>query len=418
MTMSTPETHDVEPVEEFRERARLWLKDNLPPDPDVVAAGEHDDALWLRARELQRLIHDGGFAGICFPSEYGGLGLTFEHQRAFTEESLPYEMPLVLNIPTFAICAATLLDTGSEEQKKRHLPKVLTGEEVWVQFLSEPKGGSDLAGVITRAERDGDEWVVNGSKIWSTGAYAADYALCLTRTNWDAPKHGGLTMFVMPTRAPGVTIQRIKHVNGGSEFCQVFFDDVRLPLDAVVGEVDGGWRTATRQLFHERNSVGGGSPYVSGRRTRPGASGADLVALARRTGQLEDPVVRDTIARSRVMSVVAEQLVRRVTGSIAAGVLPAPAGSIIRLFSAERAWTDYDAAMQIAGATGVAGAGPNDPALGQAGQNYLSRQGSSLGGGSTEMARNIISERVLQMPREHAPDLGVPYREVKQGQAT
>jgi alkylation response protein AidB-like acyl-CoA dehydrogenase len=419
---------DTESVAGFRDRARRWIRANLPPAPAAHGPGD-DDALWARARVLQKQLYEGGFAGICFPQEYGGLGLTPAHQRAFTEESLGHEMPLVLNVPTFSICAATVLDMGSEQQKRQHLPAVIRGDEVLVQFLSEPKGGSDLAGLITRADRDGDEWVLNGSKIWSSGAYAADYALCLARTDWDAPKHRGLTMFLMPVHAPGVTINRIKQVNGSTEFCQEFFDDVVLPADAVVGEVHGGWATASRQLYHERNAVGGGSPYTSGAGPRMGGARPDLMELARATGQLEDPRVREQIGEVRAMKVVQEQLITRVTQAIGAGVLEAPAGSIIRLFHAESDWLEADVSLQIAGATGVTGdaSGPDlsldgvvdGPAdsrgPGRFGEHYLFRQGASLGGGSTEMSRNIISERVLKMPREFAADRDIPFNQVKQG---
>ena len=152
-----------------------------PTAPRTTRPGSHD-------RELQRKLWDGGFAGICFPKEYGGLGLTIEHQHAFTEESLPYEMPLHLNVPNFSILGATLVDFGTHEQKAKYLPPMLKGEQQWVQFLSEPTGGSDLAGCLTRAERDGDEWVLNGSKIWSTAAMSATHAMCLARTDWDAPE--------------------------------------------------------------------------------------------------------------------------------------------------------------------------------------------------------------------------------------
>ncbi|WP_328912197.1 MULTISPECIES: acyl-CoA dehydrogenase family protein [unclassified Streptomyces] len=405
---------DVESVESFRDRARRWLKASLPPAPPAHAGGD-DDARWARARVLQKQIHEGGFAGICFPREYGGLGLTPAHQRAFTEESLGYEMPLLLNVPTFSICAPTILDMGTEEQKLRHLPAVIRGDEVLVQFLSEPKGGSDLAGLITRADRDGDEWVVNGSKIWSSGAYAADYALCLARTDWDAPKHRGLTMFLMPVHAPGVTINRIKQVNGSTEFCQEFFDDVVLPADAVVGEVNGGWATASRQLFHERNAVGGGSPYTSGAGPRLGGTPPDLLELARATGQLEDPRVREQIGEVRAMKLVQEQLIARVTRAIGTGAMEAPAGSVIRLFHAESDWLEADVSVAIAGATGVTGEPDGEQGLGLFGVNYLFRQGASLGGGSTEMSRNIISERVLKMPREFAADRDMPFKNVKQG---
>ena len=179
----------------------------------------------------RRKLWDGGFAGICFPREYGGLGLPIEYQRAFDIESRNYEMPIILNTPTFTICAATILDMGSEEQKRTHIGGALRGDEVLVQLLSEPSGGSDLAGVITRAERHGDTWVINGAKTWSTSAFAADYGLMLARTNWDVPKHEGLTMFLVPINAPGITLRRIKQVNGSVEFCEEFFDGLELGDD-------------------------------------------------------------------------------------------------------------------------------------------------------------------------------------------
>ena len=400
-------------VDEFRSHARRWLKENLPPAPENFAM-DGDDAQWQRARELQRILYDGGFAGICFPTEYGGQGLTLAHQRAFTEESLGYEMPLVLNMPTFGICAPTILDMGSEEQKRTHISAVLRGEEILAQFLSEPRGGSDLAGVTTRAERDGDVWVLNGSKIWSSGAYAADYALCLARTDWDAPKHRGLTMFLMPVHAKGVTIQRIRQVNGSDEFCQEFFDDVVLPADCVVGEVNGGWAVASRQLFHERHAMGGGSPYFSGARPRIGGEVLDLVDLARRTGQLGDPRVREDLGEARAMRLVEQQLIDRVSQAIGTGTMEPSAASIIRLFRAESVWLQTDVALRIAGALGATGS-PDGPGFGQIGQDYIYRQSTGIAGGSAEMARNIISERVLGMPREYAADRDVPFREVKQG---
>ncbi|MGW1029465.1 acyl-CoA dehydrogenase family protein [Streptomyces sp. NPDC002577] len=404
---------DLEPVESFRARARRWLKENLPPASQPYRRVD-DDAEWDRARVLQKVLHEGGFAGICFPGEYGGLGLTPAHQRAFTEESLGYEMPLALNMPTFGICAPTILDMGTEEQKRTHIPAVLRGEELLVQFLSEPRGGSDLAGLTTRAERHGDVWVLNGSKIWSSSAYAADYALCLARTDWDAPKHQGLTMFLMPVHAEGVTIQRIKQVNGSNEFCQEFFDNVVLPADSVLGEVGGGWATASRQLFHERTAVGGGSPYFSGARPRIGGDVLDLVDLARRSGQLAETRVREDIGEARAMRLVDEQLVARVTQAIGAGRMQPSASSLIRLFRAESAWLQVDLAMRIAGAVGVTGEPGDVQGLGHVGQDYIYRQASGLGGGSTEMARNIISERVLGMPREYAADRDVPFSQVKQ----
>src|SRR5947209_12901138 len=268
-------------------------------DPESPPLAPRDDERsWQRARELQKRLYEGGFAGICFPREYGGLGLDYEYQKAFDAESVGYEMPLILNTPTFTICCATLLDTGSEEQKERHIAAALRGDEVLVQLLSEPSGGSDLAGVIPRADRRNGRWVINGAKTWSTWAFAADYGLCLARTDWDVPKHNGLTMFVVPLRHPGVTINRIRQVNGAVELCEEIFDDVDVGDDAVVGEPCKGWDVASRQLYHERRTLRDGSEYTSG----PGIAEAedisiDLMALVDSTGQGQSERVRKMVGR-------------------------------------------------------------------------------------------------------------------------
>ncbi|MGH9078505.1 MAG: acyl-CoA dehydrogenase family protein, partial [Acidimicrobiales bacterium] len=220
-----------EDVASFRRRARAWLGETMPrlPAGYTNALLNREDESGEQARRLQRTLFDGGFAGICFPVDYGGQGLSRAHQRVFTQESLEYQMPTLFSVPTLTILAATLLDFGTEEQKRRHIPAILSGDELWVQFLSEPSGGSDLAGLITRATRDGDVFLLSGSKIWSTGASRADYAMCLARTDWHAPKHRGLTMFIMKIHQPGVELQPIKMVNRTAEFCQEFFDDVPIP---------------------------------------------------------------------------------------------------------------------------------------------------------------------------------------------
>jgi alkylation response protein AidB-like acyl-CoA dehydrogenase len=409
----------AESVESFRLRARAWLAEHMPrravdaPPPDRA----EDEQTWIRDRELQRILWDGGFAGICFPKEYGGLGLTIEHQRAFTEESLPYEMPLHLNVPNFSILAATLVDFGTHEQKAKYLPPILKGEHQWVQFLSEPTGGSDLAGCVTRADRDGDEWVLNGSKIWSTAAMSATHAMCLARTDWDAPKHRGLSMFLMEIHQPGVQVDPIKQVNGSLEFCQEFFDDVRLPPDSVVGDVNDGWTVALALLAHERNAVGGGSPYVSGRNyLAEGADGArDLtsIALARARGVDADPVARQLVADAHVLDVAQRGLVQRVTIGMGNGALPGQAAAITKLFTATSAERKTEIRLTLAATDAVTWpAGEETPAR-DAGEAFLERQATSLAGGSNEIQRNIIAERVLGMPREWAADRDVPFRDVR-----
>ena len=408
-----------ESVESFRLRARAWLAESMPRIPEGAPPVTRADVaqVWVRDRELQRRLWEGGFAGICFPAEYGGLGLDIEYQRAFTAESLPYEMPVHLNVPNFSILGATLVDYGTHEQKARYLPPLLQGAEQWVQFLSEPTGGSDLAGCVTRADRDGDEWVLNGSKIWSTAAMSADYAMCLARTDWDAPKHRGLTMFIMKIHQPGVQVDPIKQVNGSLEFCQEFFDDVVLPADAPIGDVNDGWSVAQALLAHERNAVGGGSPYISGRNhLAEGADGArDLTyaKIADALGCADDPVARQLVAEAHVLDVVQRGLVRRVSLGMTDGALPGAAAAITKLFTATSGVRKTEIGVTIGGADAVTWALDADGPAREAGTMFLERQALCLAGGSNEIQRNIIAERVLGMPREWAADRDIPYRDVR-----
>jgi alkylation response protein AidB-like acyl-CoA dehydrogenase len=423
--MTPPTEAHTESVEDFRVRARAWIVEHLPrldSDPQParrrdVTSEEEELAVIQRERDLQRLLSDGGFAGICFPREYGGLGLPPEYQRAFNAETTGYETPWLIQVPTFVPCAAVLLDFGTEEQKRRHIPAMLRGEEIWMQFLSEPSGGSDVAGALTTAVRDGDEWILNGSKIWTTGAWYSDYALCLARTNWDVPKHRGLTVFIVGIRQPGVELHRIEMIDGSREFCQEFLTDVRVSDANRVGEVDDGWTVGTRWMFHERNAMGGGSPYVSGVRHGnvdvPGAPDR-LVALAGQAGCLADPRIRELIGEHRALARTQAALTRRVARGVQLGVLPEASTALTRLMSAEVEQRGVTIGLEIAGA---AAAGSDGDLFG-VGTRFLVRQSASIGGGTTEMARNNISERVLGMPREHNPYSNVPFRDVPKGPST
>lgn len=404
----------METLEAFRQQARAWLSDNLPrlpPDAEPWNAMRVDPGDADRARELQKTLFDAGFAGLCFPREYGGRGLPREYQAVFTEESRPYEMPLLFNTPTLTIIAPTILDMGTEEQKRRHLPAMIRGDELWVQFMSEPSGGSDLAGVITSAVFDGANYVLNGSKIWSSYAYFSDYAICLARTDWDAVKHRGLTMFMMKIHQPGITVNRIRQSDGNIEFCQEFFDDLAVPRENVIGEVNDGWTVAQRLLFHERSATGGSSPYASGTAGRRREDIDDLVRLARDAGRSDDPHIRELLAEVQVLQTVQGQTAERVVAGIAAKALPATAGAMLRLFTGLNGLRRNDIAFEIANTDAVAwDARESD---GDPGKAYIFRQAWCLGGGSTEMQRNIISERVLGMPREPAADRGIPFKDVR-----
>ncbi|MCW0213484.1 MAG: acyl-CoA dehydrogenase family protein [Pseudonocardia sp.] len=398
---------DVEDVSAFRARAAEWLAATMPPAvPNRARGGDDSIAIWDRARELQRILHAGGFAGLVFPKQYGGQGLTVAHQRAFNELCGPYEMPLLLNVPSFTIMAATLLDFGTEEQKRRHIPAILRGDEVWVQFLSEPSGGSDLASARTRATRDGDHFVLNGAKVWSSAAFVADYAMILARTNWDVPKHRGLTMFIVQVHQPGITVNRIKQVDGSAEFCEEFFTDVVVPEADILGRENDGWTVATTLLAHEKNAVGGGSPYISGATAlieRQDPIG-ELVELAGGPAALEDGHLAELVGEAIMLQEVRKHTIASVAARMARGEMQAPASAVLKLFDATSHMRTSDISVELAGS----GAASNSGLAGR----YLMRQARCLAGGSNEIQRNIISERVLGMPREAAADRDVPFREL------
>jgi alkylation response protein AidB-like acyl-CoA dehydrogenase len=356
------------------------------------------------------MLFDAGLAGICFPREYGGQGLTAAHQRVLNEELAGYEYPTRLQAPTFSPCAAVLLEFGSDEQKRKHIPAILKGEEIWMQFLSEPSGGSDVAGALTSAVRDGDEWVLNGSKVWTTGAWWSDWGLCLARTNWDVPKHRGLSVFMLPIRREGVEVHRIEMLNGSKEFCQEFLTDVRVPDADRVGEVDDGWTVGTRWMFHER--MLNNSPLVTmpvG--TQHGGGAAAAVTVARDAQRLEDPRVRDLVGEARALVLVREALNRRIAEGVATGTMSDQASAIGRLFLGLSATRNTTIAFEIAGAAAVAWT-DDDGEAAECGNDYLMRQVAQIGGGTTEMARNVVSERVLGMPRERTLDRDVAFRDV------
>ncbi|HEY2286093.1 MAG TPA: acyl-CoA dehydrogenase family protein [Streptosporangiaceae bacterium] len=413
--MTEIQTEPLAPdLAEYRAQARAWLAAHLEPRSPGDPAGA-DPAHWTedrdrRERALQRTLFDGGYAGIAWPRQYGGQGLTAAHQQAFDDEAQGFRVPEfgILGRTTWGICVPTMLAHAAPDFLARHVPRVLAGEELWVQFFSEPEAGSDLAGVRTRATRDGDRWILRGSKVWSSGAYYADYGLCLARTNWDVPKHRGLTWFAVQVDQPGITVQPLRQINERAEFCQEFLDDVEVAEDDVIGEVNQGWTVARTMLVMERQ-VGARTKLRPATGDRQSA--ADLVALARQAGRTADPHVQDLIARAHILDVVQAELGMRVADLAAAGARdPASLACYPKL--AAGMYTPARAMMgvEIGGSSGLTWAdGESQP---QVVMDYLSARGQSIAGGTNEMMRNVISERVLGLPREPAVDTGRPFSEV------
>ena len=416
-------TAEMEGVEDYRLRARKWIRSNLEPADfttlEAGLAGELSEADELAAidheRRLQRKLFDAGFAGISIDRAYGGQGLSGAHQRAFNEELTGFDYPARLQVPNFSPCAAVLLDFGTEDQKRTHIPAILKGEKLWMQLLSEPSGGSDVAAALTTAVRDGDEWILNGSKIWTTGAWWSDWGLCLARTNWDAPKHRGLTVFIFPLHRDGVDVHRIEMLNGSKEFCQEFLTDVRVPDSDRVGDVDQGWTVGTRWMFHERMLYN--SPLITAPPTgRPTQGAVSPVGVARDIGVLDDPRVRDLIGEARMLEMVEGELQERIGTAVRSGRMSDQGAAIARLYHGVSAARARSINFEIAGATGAAWVDDDGSAAGR-GIDFLMRQAPCIAGGTTEMARNVISERVLGMPRDRTTDRDLPFREVPRGPA-
>ncbi|HEX5585883.1 MAG TPA: acyl-CoA dehydrogenase family protein [Acidimicrobiia bacterium] len=400
-----------ESVEDFRARAREWLAENVPKRGSAEARprGAEGGRLMGGSRELQRALYDAGFIGITVSKDFGGAGLTREHEQAFREESAPYGY---LPGPNMA-CAGPMLTHASDEFNREHMPKILSGEHTVVQFFSEPGAGSDLAGVRTRAERDGERWILNGAKIWSTGAAHATHGMCLARTDWDVPKHRGLTWFYVPCDARGVTVQPIKEISGGQDFCQEFFDDVELADVDVIGDVNDGWTVTQTMLVYERGAApGGGGGIAMMMRPAKRRLAPDLVALAEKSGRTQDPQVRQQIARAHINDFARGQLGRRVGQLIAKGVAnPAGIASYGKLASGMLDPIRARIGLEV-GRTSALLWESGDVDAQSASLNYLNGRIMSIAGGTNEIQRNGIGERVLGLPREPSFDSDKPFRQV------
>ncbi len=383
---------------EFREEARTWLRDNLPTEERPPEGDE------MRAFDLawQRTLFDGGWAGINWPTEYGGRGLTDIQQMIWYEEFAKANPPFTLNNSCTFVGnlhgGPTIIVNGDEEQKATYLPRILRGEDVWCQGFSEPGAGSDLGGLSTKAEIDGDHLVVNGQKTWTSYAHVADVQELLVRTDPTAPKHKGITWVICDMRTPGIEIREIRTMSHVTDFCEVFYDDVRIPLSNVVGGINNGWRTAMSTLSFER-----GTAFM-----------ADQVELAATVERLIEEAGTRVGPDGRRPAIADEELARRLAvarAEVAAlraltitGIsrnartgVPGPEGSIVRLFHGELHQRVYQLALDIIGAdalrlTPVDGEGVwTGP--------YLQSFAYTIGGGTTDIQRNIVGERVLGLPR-------------------
>jgi alkylation response protein AidB-like acyl-CoA dehydrogenase len=400
-------------LDEFRMEARAWLEANLKrrrySGPQAARTETKTPEEIAASRVLQRKLFDAGYAGISFPREYGGRGLSAAHEAVFREEAAGYAMPDfgAAGAVTISAIARSMLAHASPGFLRQHIPKILSGEEIWCQFYSEPAAGSDLAGIRTRATRNGDRWVLNGSKIWSSGAYYSDFAMCLARSDWDVPKHRGLTWFAVSTKAEGLTIRPIVQIDGEAGFCQEFLDDVVVSADDIIGEVNKGWAVAQTMLVYERGGGQAGPVIMEPRILAP-----DLVALARKVQRSKDPVIRQSIARAHINDYAQYHLGKRISARLRASEKPDPAVAAYgKLASGTFSPIRARIAVEIGGAEALLWHADDERAM-RYSINYLNGRMTSIAAGTNEMQRNGIGERVLGLPREPSFDSSRTFSEV------
>ncbi|MDQ1379843.1 MAG: hypothetical protein QOJ71_562 [Actinomycetota bacterium] len=386
----------------WREEFRAWLEENAPeftgqpPEHDMEIGG--GDYLG-RAKRWQAAKFDAGFARITWEPEFGGRNGTTVEQIVFGQEESRFPVPNEAFIIGLGMIAPTLRAVGSDAQKDRYLTKLLRGEEIWSQLFSEPGAGSDVASLSTTATRDGDEWIINGQKVWTSGAQYSDYGEIVCRTNPEAEKHKGITAFIVDMKAPGVTIKPLKQMNGGAGFNEVFFDNVRVPHENVLGDVNEGWTVAITTLMNERVAIGSGGGG-GGRGTVQ-----QVIALAQQRGVNGDARVRQQLADLYTKTRIQKFLSMRTLTAATKGKIPGPEGSIGKLLGGRIMTQLGDLTVSLAGADAVAGKT-------RLAQTMLAAPAGHIAGGSDEVMKNIIGERVLGLPGEPRPDKGVAWREV------
>lgn len=397
---------------EFRGRARAWLEAHGRRRQTRSSNGEGAEQAALLsfedARELRRALHDARLAGITWPVAYGGLGLTNAEQRVFDEEAAAYDLGTAYFQIGVGMCGPSILGHGTESQRRRFIPPLLRGDEVWCQLFSEPGAGSDIASLQTRAERDGDEWVLTGQKVWTSGAQHSDFGIVLARTDPNVPKHRGLTMFILDMHAPGVAVRPLRQMSGESHFNEVFLDGVHIPADRVLGDLSDGWRVAITTMMNERLAVSGSD--TTGR----GVGAVALIQLARATGRASEPLLRQALADIWIRERLNGLLRRRLRAATRQGHAPGPEGSLSKLASAMLSIRAGSLAVAIAGPSAVAWDSADERA-GRWSRRFNAAPGASIGGGTNEVLRNIIGERVLGLPKEPQIDRDLPFRSLLVG---
>jgi alkylation response protein AidB-like acyl-CoA dehydrogenase len=392
----------------FRQEARSFLEQHAPALAGRAGAEESESDFLARAKAWQKLKQENGWACLNWPKAFGGRGATPMEMIIWNQEEARYNVPTQPFAIGLGMCGPVVMGFAGDEQRAAYLPKMASGEEIWCQLFSEPAGGSDVANLRTRAVQDGDEWVINGQKIWTSGAQYCDYGILLTRTDPSVPKHQGLTMFIVNMKAPGVEIRPIKQASGKSGFNEVYFTDVRIKDDHRLGAVGDGWKVSIVTLMNERLAVGSAS----------GPDAKEMLALAQTLEVDDRPALENKAVRDRIATWHCEQsglhfTKLRVQSAMSRGETPGPENSITKIVSANKLQGigSYGMDLMDMGGILVDQDGQDDSFYGA----WLSAPGLRIAGGTDEILRNIIAERVLGLPGDVRVDKSIPFTEVPQG---
>jgi alkylation response protein AidB-like acyl-CoA dehydrogenase len=375
-----------------RAEARAWLDEHWPRFTAEHGTGRYDTE---RMRAWHRMLHAGGWAAPSWPVEYGGRGFDFAQSTVWAQEKARAGANLPFNVPGFGMAGPTIIAHGTDAQRQRYLPTLLSGDELWCQLFSEPGAGSDLASVATRAIQDGSDWVVSGQKVWSSAAHEADFGILLARHDFELPKHKGLIYFLLDMRAPGIDVRPLRQMDGGAHFNEVFLNDVRVLDTHRVGEPGDGWAVAMTTLMNERVSLGGAMSGFEFPFDR-------LVAIAKGRPAGPDKKARAALARVYTRKKILEFLNHRMVSTIARGGVPAAEGSIMKLILANLVSDSAEVGVDLLGPDGMLEAEGIQHA-------FLGGLAFHLGGGTDEVQRNVIGERVLGLPRDDQPGRDLPF---------
>ncbi len=384
----------------FRAEARAFLEKHAPSERWDYYAEDLDDERMLRlSKAWQRTLFDNGWGAITWPADFGGKGLGPIEQIVWNQELSRVGLGESIFVVGIGMTGPTIMGHGNDEQRARYLAPMLSGDEVWCQLFSEPGAGSDLAGISTRAVRDGDSWIVNGQKVWCSGGHFADFGILLARTNPDVPKHKGITYFLIDMKTPGIEVRPLRQMTGSSHFTEVFLNDVRIPDSARLGPEGGGWAAAMTTLMNERMAMGGIERMFKFE---------TLAEHARANGARLDPVLRDDLARLYTWAKTLELLNARVITKMGAGMDPTSEASVMKLGIARVVTKAADLGLRLSGPDAVL-------RQGHWVNQFLFAPALHIAGGTDEIQKNVVAETVLGLPREDRIDKNLAFKDLARG---